>query len=152
MNLPNLLEQAAGEIVGDALEAVGTAKLTHYAALGPEGARALYERLYAEILVSVRTRNVTKMVSYAKKLARERFESGYSLFEVQTAFNVLEECIWKKIMTEFSPADGVGMLGTVSTVLGAGKDAFARKYVSLACRQNAPIPSISALFQGTDGV
>ena len=76
MDLPKLLEQAAGEIVEEALEAVGRARLTHYAALGQAETRTLYEKLYAVILSSVQTRNVTNMVSYAKQLARERFESG----------------------------------------------------------------------------
>jgi hypothetical protein len=46
----------------------------------------------------------------------------------------------------------VQTLGVVSTILGAGKDALAREYVSLATNAHAPSLDLRALFAGTDGV
>ncbi len=40
-------------------------------------------------------------------------------------------------------------LGHVSTILGAGKDALARRYVSLATDTRAPSLDLRALFTGT---
>jgi hypothetical protein len=42
-------------------------------------------------------------------------------------------------------------LGLVSTILGAAKDALARKYVSLATNTHAPSLDMQALFAGTEG-
>ena len=41
--------------------------------------------------------------------------------------------------------------GDVGTVLGAGKDALARKYVSLATQTRTPSLNLQALFSGTEG-
>ena len=40
----------------------------------------------------------------------------------------------------------------MTTILGSGKDALARKYVSLAAGAHAPSLDLRSLFAGTDGV
>jgi hypothetical protein len=42
-------------------------------------------------------------------------------------------------------------LGLVTTALGAGKDALARAYVSLASETHAPSLDLTPLFDGTGG-
>jgi hypothetical protein len=69
---------------------------------------------------------------------------------VQTAFNVLEEVLWLRILKQFPPAEQGEALGLVGTVLGAGKDALARKYVSMATRTRTPSLNLQALFSGTE--
>jgi hypothetical protein len=44
------------------------------------------------------------------------------------------------------------MLGLVSTILGAAKDALAREYVSLATHRHAGSLDLRALFAGIAGV
>ena len=39
-------------------------------------------------------------------------------------------------------------IGLLTTVLGFGKDAVARKYLSLACKRHVPSLDLSALFAG----
>lgn len=92
------------------------------------------------------------MLEYASKIAEERFQSGFDLFEVQTAFNVLEEIIWKKIINELPPQDYAEALGMISTVFGAGKDMLATTYVSLASKIKTSSMDYRALFAGTDGI
>jgi hypothetical protein len=152
MKLPLLLELSTAEILDEGMEAVERAGLTHYAAIGLEQTHVFLRKLYAVIVKSVRTRNVTSIVKYAKQLALDRFASGYGLYEVQTAFNVLEESIWKKIMKDLPPEDASRALGLVSTVLGAGKDALSQTYVAMASKHHSPLPSVRELFKGTDGV
>ena len=89
------------------------------------------------------------MVQYTERIARQRYLSGFELFEVQTAFNVLEEVIWKRILSDMEPKDIVEAIGYISTILGAGKDTLARTYVSLAARGKAPAVDLKALFAGT---
>jgi hypothetical protein len=91
------------------------------------------------------------MLSYAEQVAEERFNAGYDLSEVQTAFNTLEEATWSRVFAELEPAEFAQALGLVSTVLGAAKDALARTYVSLATNAHAPSLDLHALFEGTEG-
>jgi hypothetical protein len=71
---------------------------------------------------------------------------------VQTAYNVLEEAIWLRILKDLQPAQYAEALGLVSTVLGAGKDALARTYVSLASKAKAPSLNLQSLFAGSGGL
>ena len=43
------------------------------------------------------------------------------------------------------------MNGLLSTILGFGKDALARRYVSLSSQRHVPTLDLSALFAGTEG-
>jgi hypothetical protein len=40
MKLPGFLERDAGKIISEGMDAIGRARLTHYAALGPERTRS----------------------------------------------------------------------------------------------------------------
>jgi hypothetical protein len=68
---------------------------------------------------------------------------------VQTAFNVLEEAMWRKIVAVTPPEHLAEAIGLLTTVLGAGKDALARTYVALATNQHVASLDLGALFQGT---
>jgi hypothetical protein len=84
-------------------------------------------------------------------VAQKRFNAGYDLSELQTAFNAVEEATWSRVFAELQPAQFAEALGLVSTILGAAKDALARKYVSLATNIQAPSLDLQALFAGTEG-
>jgi hypothetical protein len=86
------------------------------------------------------------MIEYAEKIAQERFEAGFDLHEVHTAFNVLEETIWKMIIDNFEPSGLGKALGLVSTVVGAGKESLAITYVSLSGKNKTKTLNLSELF------
>jgi hypothetical protein len=151
MNLKRLLDDRRGEVVKEALEAVRRAHLAHYDAVGTEETRRRLESLYELIVQCAEDRRIRPMLKYSDKVAAERFEAGYGLFEVQTAFNVLEEAIWKRVLEELPPEELAGALGVISTILGMGKDALARSYVSLASSKEAPSLDLRAVFKGTVG-
>ena len=69
--------------------------------------------------------------------------------EVQTAFNVLEESMWRHVVAEVPTDELVESLGLLSTVLGVGKDVLARTYVSLASHEHVTSLDLRALFEGT---
>ena len=98
----------------------------------------------------MKERNLGPMIAHADTVARERFASGFDLWEVQTAFNVLEETIWQRILAEMPAGEFARALGLVSTILGAGKDALARRYVALATKTRAPSLNLQSLFSGTE--
>lgn len=143
-----VLTQERDAIVGNAATALEGSGIHHYAEAGPEAARSRVERLYALVVESVSERDLVPMVEYATEVARERFEAGFDISEVQAGFHLLEQAIWSKIIEAVEPADLAEALGLVGTVLGAGRDALASTYVSLASDQHVPSLDLSALFRG----
>lgn len=151
MNLHDLLTQQADSILQDAGNAIQRARLRSYEKVGTENTRERLRTLFALTARAADERNLGPMIAHAEGIARERFEAGFDLWEVQTAFNVLEEAIWVRILKELSPSDFAEALGIISTVLGVGKDTLARRYVSLASRSRVPTLNLQSLFTGTEG-
>lgn len=152
MKLVSLLEKDERIIVDEASQALQRSHLKHYDAATDVERRERLQRLYDLTVSCLRERNLVPMLAYSAQIAEERYRAGYSIQEVQVAFNVLEEAMWRHVVAALPPdqlAEGVGLLGTV---LGAGKDALARKYVELASAQAAPDLDLSALFGGTAGM
>jgi hypothetical protein len=88
------------------------------------------------------------MSAYSEGIAVERFNEGYDISEVQMAFNSLEDAMWRRVISAEPPGDLAEAIGLLTTVLGFGKDAVARKYLSLACNRHVPTLDLSALFAG----
>ncbi len=145
-----VLEQERVPIVDAACESLRHSR-THYEAAGQEETRRRIELLYDELLEALSSRDLEGVLDYARKLAAERFESGYDLTEVQGAFNALEEATWTALCARLRPKELALSLGLVSTVLGAAKDALGREYVSLASQTHAPSLDLRALFTGDAG-
>jgi len=148
MDLVQLLETEGDAIVAEATDSLS--RLRHYAASGAEENRQRISKLFALTLDCVRTKNLLPMLEHAHQVAQERHRDGFDLQEVHAAFNVLEEIIWQRITARLAPQDYPEAFGLASTVLGAGKQALAVEYVTLAS-QRGTVESLdlSALFQGT---
>ena len=146
-----MLQDHSSEILAEATESMHRSHVKHYESVGPEHTHQRLKALYVLTVRAVKERNLGPMIAHAETVARERFASGFDLWEVQTAFNVLEEAIWGRILKELAPAGYAEALGLISTVLGAGKDTLARQYVSLASKSKAPSLNLQSLFTGTDG-
>jgi len=151
MDLNQLLHDQSNEILSDAEAAIARARLAHYEKSGAEHTHQRLKALFTLTARAVKEKNLGPMIAHAETIGRERFEAGFDLSEVQTAFNVLEEAIWMRILKNLSPIELAVALGLVSTVLGAGKDTLARMYVSLASKTKAPSLNLQSLFGGTQG-
>ncbi len=152
MELSELLHECSDEILAVAGESVERTHLKNYEKAGKEQTHQRLKALYVLTTRGVKERNLGPMIAYAETIARERFSAGYDLSEVQTAFNVLEEAIWTRIMKTLPPSEFGEALGLVATVLGAGKDALARTYVTLASKSKSGSLNLQSLFSGKDGV
>ncbi len=148
MELVSSLESSRDEVVRDASRALTRAHLPHYDAAGPQGSFERVSALFDLVLVCLRGRTLVPVASHAQRVAEERFTAGYDIAEVQTAFNVLEETIWRVVIARLAPEHVVEAAGMIGTVLGAGKDTLARSWVSLATRQHVPTLDLAALFDG----
>jgi hypothetical protein len=122
----------------------------HYESSGAEETRLRLDRLYDALLHAAATRDLGEVVAYAERVAAERYRSGYGLSEVQTAFNALEESVWSCVFAQLNPSEHAEVLSIVSTILGAAKDALARRYVGLATQTHVPALDVAALFTGTE--
>jgi hypothetical protein len=151
MTLNELLHERSALIIDTAAEAMSRAHLKSYEKSGIEHTHQRLKALLVLTTRGVKERNLGPMVAHADSIARERFASGFDLWEVQTAFNVLEETIWIHILKELPPTEYAEALGLVSTVLGTGKDTLARRYVSLASKTRASSLNLQSLFTGMEG-
>lgn len=150
MDLPKLLQETRTESIDRALAGLSRATLPHYSASDAEQNRNRLAKLYDLALEGVKTHSLIPMTEYARSLARERHKDGFDLQEVHTAFNVLEEVIWRAITVRLTPQQYPEAFGLASTVLGAGKQALAIEYVALASsNQEMHSLDLSALFKGT---
>lgn len=148
MELYEFLYQNRSEIVDEATESLHRAELKSYKSSPADQNKTRIEKLFELTIAGVEKKTLVGMTEYAENIARERFEAGYDLHEVHTAFNVLEETIWKKVISTFKPADLGNALGLISTVLGAGKESLALTYVSLASKSKTRTLDLSGLFNG----
>jgi hypothetical protein len=132
MELTGLLRERSEELVAEAVQELRQAHLEHYEA---EQLATVRERLATLLELTIRcvgNGRAGPIVDYTTQIAHERFVAGYDLLELQTAMNVLEEALWRRILSSTEPVEVAHALGLVSTALGMGKDALARAYVSLA--------------------
>ncbi len=135
-------------ILDSAALALERSNQRHYAKAGPEASKERLGQLLALVVESISKHDLVPMIDHATRIADERFAAGFDIREVQTAFNVLEEAIWDRVVDAIPPCDLAQAIGMVSTVLGTGKDTLARTYVSLATQQHVPSLDLSALFRG----
>lgn len=146
MDVSLLMKERRASILAETTRKLARFHLTHYEGEGPEATAARLGQLFDVVLECLTTRNLAPIVNHAQGIARERFESGFDLCEVQTAFNVLEEVAWREIVACLRPTEFPGALGMLSTVLGAGKDSLARTYLECATRTKVLSLDLEHLF------
>lgn len=146
MDIHELLAADRAVIVQDGWRSI--VRLTHYERDGEETTRQRLEVLFDHVAHAIRVRDLGELLDYSERIAKQRFEAGFDLCEVQTAYFMLEDAIWRRAVSRIPPADLAEALGLVGTAIRRGKDAFARAYISLANRARAPSLDLSDVFKG----
>lgn len=144
----DVLAAEADVIIDHAATALERSNERHYTRDGPEVARARLTQLLSLVTASIEQRDLVPMIDHATAVANDRFDAGFDIREVQCAFHVLEEAIWERVVELTPPDELVNAIGMVGTVLGAGRDALARAYVSRASNQHVASLDLGALFRG----
>ena len=144
----DVLTKQADVILDISAAALQRSNQQHYAQEGAEVSRVRLARLLELVTISVDQRDLVPMIDHATVVANERFDAGFDIREVQRAFHVLEEAIWERVVDSVPATELAESLGLVGTVLGAGRDALARTYVSRASQQHVSSLDLSALFRG----
>lgn len=148
MKLQDILINNQTDIINEAFYSLQRSPLKHYNSSNADENWQRLAKLFDLTLNGVKTKSLMDMITYSEKIAKERYESGFDLHEVHSAYNVLEETIWKVIIKEIDSAELAESLGLISTVLGTGKESLALAYVSLASRQKVKSLNLSQLFKG----
>jgi hypothetical protein len=151
MSVEELLTQQRPEALEEAFTSLERAHPIHYERSGEELTRERLAELFDIVVAALRDRQLEPVSRYCQNLAEERFRSGFGISEVQTAFNVLEEAMWRRVVDGVPPAELAEAIGLLSTILGYGKDTVARRYVELASERRVPSLDLSGLFAGTEG-
>lgn len=149
MELDELLTESKARVLDEAYAALQRSHAIHYEAAGELFTRQRLAELFDLVVSAIRSRDLAAMSAYSEQLAADRFDQGFDISEVQAAFNALEEAMWRRVVAAEPLADLAEAIGLLSTVLGYGKDAVARKYVSLASNRHVPSLDLTALFAGT---
>ncbi|HKJ45164.1 MAG TPA: hypothetical protein VJ991_04970 [Balneolales bacterium] len=152
MNLENLLKAKADKIISDSETILEKSHIHQYDKVGKTTYHNYLKKIFTLTLQCIESKSLLPISEYAEKIAKERYEAGFDLYEVQHAINILEETLWMAIINDLNPEEYEEALRLTSTILGAGKEALAGTYVSLASNNKAPVRDIEALFKGTDGV
>ncbi|MGD0310718.1 MAG: hypothetical protein ABSC02_15705 [Acidobacteriota bacterium] len=143
MDLIELLNKKGSEIVDKATDAIVGSHLRHYENASPAQTRERLKTLFDLTLDCLVRKSPMPMIKYAEKIAQQRFSSGFSLREVQTAFNLLEESIWDQILNEMKPVEYAKAVLLVDTPLRIGKESIARMYFSFV--DKGKVPSLEIL-------
>jgi hypothetical protein len=150
MSLLKFLQSDKIEIINEALSELERSRLKHYNESNKETNEERLRNLYDILIKCVDSRSLVEICDYCEELAEKRFNSGFDLYEVQSTINVLEEIIWEKIIKYLPSSEYEKALGLITTVLGAGKDSLACKYVSLASQCKKPTLDLSELFKNKE--
>ena len=148
MELSELLQSWEEDLVNEAGTELRHARLKHYIADGEEVTRERVTRFIEKAMECFSGRRAEPMMAHAEHIARERHKAGYDLFEVQTAINVIEEALWKRILSSVEPDELTHALGMVNAIFSMAKDVLARTYVSLATNREAPRKEIDEILDG----
>ena len=150
MDVEELLRAERTDVLDEAFTALKRSHHAHYEEAGDAFTRERLAELFDLVLTALHDRELAPVGAYCEEIASRRFNAGFDITEVQTAFNTLEEAMWRRVAEGVPPLQLAEAIGLLSTIVGYGKDSMARRYVSLATERHVPTLDLSALFEGTE--
>jgi methylmalonyl-CoA decarboxylase len=125
----------------------------------PAERRRDVRQLFRLVLRCVREGSADSIVTPSGRIAAHCFAAGTDLAEVQGEFNVLAEALRRHADGSLAGEQRVQAFGLVNDIVGAGKDALARTYVTLANgarrrpggHEEECVPAAAAEGAGPDG-
>lgn len=150
VELDDLLVQQRPDVLDEAFAGLKRSPVSHYEHAGDEFTRDRLGELFDLVVTALHDRQLAPVSAYCEGIAERRFGAGFDISEVQAAFNTLEEAMWRRVAEGVPTEELAESIGLLSTILGFGKDALARRYVSLATERRVPTLDLSELFEGTE--
>ena len=142
-----VLADARDRVIGEALAALNERDQAGRLASSPAERRQDMEHLFELIQRCVHEGHCEPIIGPSQRMAADHFANGIEIAEVQAAFTVLENVLWRQLADALSGDDQrLETLRLINAILGAGRDALARTYVSLASHagplQGQPLPGL----------
>jgi hypothetical protein len=130
MTIEDLLRSDRPAILDEVSPAV--AGLEHYRRDGVEATRHRLGALYDQLVAAVETRDLRELVDHAVRIARERFDEGFELAEVQSAVAQLELAIRRHAFAELPEREASWDVAVIGTALAHGKNAVGSTFAALS--------------------
>ena len=143
-----VLADARDRVIGEALAALNERDQAGCLASSPAERRRDMEHLFELIQRCVHEGHCEPIIGPSQRMAADHFANGIEIAEIQAAFTVLENVLWRHLADTLSGDDQrLETLRLINAILGAGRDALARTYVSLASHagplQGQPLPGLA---------
>jgi len=134
-----VLARAEDRVIDEAVTALAQRDQARDGSPGPDERRRDVRQLFRLVLHCVHAGRAEPIIRPSEQIAAHCYAAGIDHAEVQGAFTVLAEVLWRHLADALTGEQLVQALGLLNAIAGAGKDAMARTYVALAMRdRNAP--------------
>jgi hypothetical protein len=147
-SIEELLRDDEPAILAEAASSL--ARLEHYRRDGQDAARRRIELLYRHVARAVRARDLDDLLAHSARIARERFEGGFELPEVEAAFASLEDAISRRALARLPRDELAWGLGLVTTALAHARAELGRTFVSLAPAARPGTVDLTAVFRRSE--
>ena len=127
-----VLASAEDRVVDEAVAALEPRQPGYEQASSAEERGHYVRQLFGLVVRCVREGHAEPVIASSRQVAADRFGAGLDIAETGRAFNVLEEVLWHEVAGALAGQQRIEALGQVHAILGAGKDALVRTYVTLA--------------------
>jgi methylmalonyl-CoA decarboxylase len=133
------LAGAREQVVGEALAALEQRDQAGQHGSGAAERRRDVEHLFEMVERCVQQGHADPILLPSQQMAADRFVAGIDIAEIQAAFAALEDVLWRHLAGTVSDEQRVETLRLMNIILGTGRDALARTYVSLASHPRNPL-------------
>jgi methylmalonyl-CoA decarboxylase len=127
-----VLADAEDRVVDEAVAALAEGDQPDQHGHDPKERRRDVQQLFRLVLRCVREGSAESIITPSGRIAAHCFAAGTDLAEVQGQFNALAEALCRHADGSLAGEQRVQALRLVPGIVGAGKDALARTYVTLA--------------------
>jgi len=148
MKIEDLLRDDEPAILDEATPTI--ARLAHYQRDGGEATCRRVASLYRHVTRAVGARDLDDLLAHAARIARERFEAGFDLAEVEAAFTTLEDAISRHALARMSHDDLAWGLALVTTALAHARTELGRTFATLAHGARPGAVDLTAVFKRTE--
>ena len=134
MDASAVLLSAEDRVIDEAVAALAQRGQADQQSPGPDGRRRDVRQLFRLVLRCLHAERAKPIIRPSEQIAAHCYAAGIDLAEIQEAFDVLAEVLWRHLAGALADGQLIQALGLLSAIVGAGKDAMARTYVALATR------------------
>ena len=127
-----ILARTGDRVIGDTVAALEQRDQARRGVPSPAERRRDVEYLLELVRQCLHQGRSDPIITPSEQLAADCFGAGIDLSDVQAAFVVLQDVLWRHLSAALPGNQQVETLRLVNAILGTGKDALARTYVALA--------------------